>query len=143
MERFIFFQRWLLVVSFIICTFGLLMSFLSGTILFSFFNEQINSVFWNTATVSPEIQRFQLWIYGVLGAVMLGWGIFSAFIAYYPFKQKEKWSWLCVAAGVTVWFLIDTTLSLYYGVIVNALLNISIFISIIIPLLFTWKDFFE
>ncbi|HLG22546.1 MAG TPA: hypothetical protein VI382_07000 [Candidatus Manganitrophaceae bacterium] len=64
-----------------------------------------------------------------------------AFIAYYPFRAKETWSWNCIALGVAVWFIVDTAISLYFKVGFNALFNTLFLICIGLPLLFTRKQF--
>jgi len=107
---------------------------------FIYFNK-VNPVFWNNKIPTEEIILFQKWIYGVLGAVVFGWGIFLAFIAYYPFKNKEKWSWNCIAFGILLWFLVDSSISIYFNVIINAVFNTVFLLLIGLPVAFTRKYF--
>jgi hypothetical protein len=60
------------------------------------------------------------------------------FIAYYPFKQQEQWAWNAVFVSVLMWFTLDTAFSWVYGVLINVLLNTTILILVLIPLLFTF-----
>jgi len=143
MERFLFWQRWLFVVGLLISVFGIMMVFFSGTTLFELFDSQITPVFWGTKEIADDIKGFQQWIYGVLGATVAGWGIFLAFISYYPFKKKEKWSWNCLVVGPLVWFAIDTAISLYCKVYFNALFNAVLFTLVILPLFFTREYFVQ
>ena len=141
MTTFSFWQRWLLVVSILVVLFGVVMALFNGTVLFALFNSQIDPVFWGAAGIPADAARFQQWIYGVLGAMMAGWGVFLAFIAHYPFKAKERWSRNCMIVGLLLWYTLDTAISLYFGVYFNALFNTILLALAIPPLAFTWKQF--
>lgn len=139
----IFWSRWLFIAGLLISAFGLLFAFFNGTALFRWMDDGINPAFWEGGTL-PEgaVTSFKQWIYGVLGATVLGWGIFVVFIAACPFRKRESWAWSCVAAGISAWYVTDTGLSLYYGVIFNAAFN-TLFLAIVaLPLFFTRRQFF-
>ena len=141
MGNFDFWQRWLLVVGIIVAFFGLFLSFGSGTVLFAIFDSRINPVFWGTGTLPANTKDFQQWIYGAWGATVAGWGIFIIFIAGYPFKKKEKWSWHCLWSGLLLWFIIDTGYSAYFRVYINVVLNTLLFLAVLLPIFFTRKQF--
>ncbi len=143
MGSFTFWQRWLVAVGILLVIAGLGIAFLTGTSLFQrVFDDQINPVYWESKTVDGATQDFQQWVYGVLGATVVGWGVFLAFIAHYPFRQRERWAWTCIAAGVGVWFVIDTYLSLSTGNTFNAFaVNVPLFVLVLVPLWFTRKTF--
>jgi hypothetical protein len=117
------------------------MALLSGTPLFDLFNQQIDPAFWRANTPGEGTKLFQQWVYGVWGATIAGWGVFITFIARYPFGAKEKWSWNCLAAGMLAWFVMDTSLSLYYRVFFNAAFNTVLLILVALPLLFARRYF--
>ena len=121
MGTFNFWQRWLLFVGIIVSIFGLFISFFSGTALFALFDSLINPAFWGTVTIPGDAKAFQRWIYGAWGATVAGWGIFIIFIAEYPFKKKEKWSWHCLWSGLLLWFIVDSGFSAYFRVYFNRL----------------------
>jgi hypothetical protein len=141
MERFLFWQRWLFVVSLLITLFGVMMALLNGTGLFDLFNRQIDPVFWGTQDIADEAKNFQRWVYGAWGATIAGWGVMLGFIAYSPFRKKEAWSWKCLVAGLTVWYLLDSGLSMYFKVYFNAVFNTGLLILAAFPLVFTRKSF--
>jgi hypothetical protein len=143
MGAFTFWQRWLYGAGLLVMAFGLLIAVLSGTALFdTVFNHQINPVFWDTKTVDGPTQDFQRWIYGVLGATVAGWGVFLAFMAHSPFKRRERWARDCIAAGIGLWFVVDTAISLYRGVYFNALVvNVPLLVIVALPLWFTRGEF--
>ena len=123
MSKFSFWQRWLFVVGLVIAAFGLVMALLNSTRVFELFNRQIDPVFWVDGAMPEAAARFRQWVYGAWGATVAGWGIFVAFIAHYPFRRREEWSWNCLAAGLLVWYLVDTAISLCFRVYFNAAFN--------------------
>ena len=88
-----------------------------------------------------DINKYQGWLYGVLGSTMAGWGIFFAFIAHIPLQRKERWAWNCLLIGMLVWYIAGTTISLKYGVTFNSPFNTVILLLVILSLLFTYKSF--
>jgi len=141
MRRFNFWRIWLFIVAVVITVFGVLMAFLNQTAVFAIFNREINVVFWPNGEVGRELPQFQSWVYGVWGATVAGMGIFAAYVAHYPFARREKWARQCLAAGTVVWYVLDTYISLASGVVFNALFNTLVFLLIVAPLVFTWRDF--
>jgi hypothetical protein len=139
---FDFWQRWLFGLSVAIAVFGFALAALNQTPVFDFlFNRQVDPVFWGKGTVPTEAKLFQRWVYGVLGAVLCGWGVFMAYVVRYPFRSKEKWAWDCIAVGIGLWFIMDTALSFYFGVWFNAMFNVILAVLISLPLLCTRRDF--
>lgn len=143
MTKFLFWQRWLFVVSIIICIAGVVIVLLSGTLIFDVFNQLINPVFWGSTSVGDNAKGFQQFVYAILGAIMASWGLFMVFIAHYPFRNKEKWAWRCIVAGIVLWFVLDTFFSIYYQVYVNAIANTGLLILVMLPVFFTRKDFVQ
>jgi hypothetical protein len=140
-DHFGFWYTWLFVVAVLITAFGIAFAFLSGTRLFDLFNQQIDPTFWGIQNVARSSRDFQHWIYGVLGAVMAGWGSMLAFIVRYPFRAKEAWAWWCIGAGILLWFLIDTIISLYFQVFFNVAFNLVILMAVALPLGITMRHF--
>lgn len=132
-------RYWLLTVSVFIIVFGTIMALLNTTVVFAFFNDQINPVFWGPNPVPSPVQAFQAWVYGAWGATVMGWGVTMLFIAWFPFGSRERWAWFCVLVSVIFWYLLDTGISFWFGVLINVALNTTIMILVIIPLVFTWN----
>lgn len=141
MTSFSFWQRWLLVVGIVVSVFGVMMGLLSGTPLFDLFNRQIDPAFWGTNAVGDAARQFQQWVYGVWGATIAGWGIVLTHIARYPFNRKERWSWNCLVFGLLVWFVLDTSLSVFHKVYFNAAFNTTLLILAGLPVVLTRKEF--
>ncbi len=142
MNSFNFWQKWLLITSIFLITFGFGLAFFNHTGFFNqIFNDQINPAFWGHTQIDGTITHFQGWIYGVLGATVAGWGVMMLFLILYPFKARERWAWSAAAFNIGLWFVVDTAVSLAYGVLYNAAFNILLLIVFTLPLIFTRKYF--
>ena len=107
------------------------------------FNDNIDSYFWVEHQLPENAMKFQGWVYGVLGAVIAGWGTMIAFWAYYPFKTRERWAWNGMALATAIWYVADTAISAIYGVLFNIVFNTMMLILLITPLVFTKKYFIK
>jgi len=142
MNKFEFWQKWFFVTTLIVIVYGLGLAFFGQTDFFNYLlNNQINTAFWGTTQATEDILKFQRFIYGVLGAVVAGWGIVLAFVASYPFKKEEKWVWISLVLGMCVWYITDTGFSVYYKAYSNALINTLLLIIVGIPLILTRNEF--
>jgi hypothetical protein len=141
-NNFNFWQKWLLFVGIYLVAFGLYLTFFNQSSLMNFlFNQQIDTTFWTAAELPEDALKFQGWIYGVLGAVIAGWGTLIVFWAKYPFKTREKWAWYGLAFGIGIWYCADTVVSLIYGVSFNVIFNTVMLFLLGNPLIFTKKYF--
>ena len=142
MKKFLFWQKTLMFSALYIIAVGLVIALFNHSEWFKIiFNINIDSSFWSDNNLSPNILEFQNWIYGVLGSTVVGWGIILLFIIHYPFKKKEKWAWNCIFISMSVWYILDTSISVYHEVYFNAIFNTLIFAIFICPLLLTKKYF--
>lgn len=122
MFSFSFWHKWLLGLSGLIILFGVGMALTSGTSLFNLFHNQVAPVFWGRPRPTPPCAASSSeWVYAVLGATMLGWGMFLAFMVFYAFKKREPWSWVCISLGLGLWFMLDTAVSAWCRVTLNVL----------------------
>jgi len=141
MNQFVFWQRWLFIVSILIIIFGLGLAVGSGTSAIEPLNRLVDPVFWGSRPVPPQAAAFHGWTYAVMGAAMAGWGVFLAFVAAIPFRRRERWAWNCMVLGILFWFVPDTSFSLQAGVVFNAAVNTALLALVALPLIFTRRDF--
>lgn len=141
MDRFDLCHRWILVISGIVIVFGVLMAIFNQSAIFDLFNNQIDPVFWGDTPPPEAYAQHQGWVYGVLGATMAGWGLMLFFIVKYPFRQREKWAWTATTTSLGCWYLLDTAISLYFGVVFNAVFNTLLLLLVLPPLVVTRKAF--
>jgi hypothetical protein len=137
-NRFTFWQTWLVMVGIVITCFGILLVLLPEIPLF---DRQVNPVFWGGVEAPSPARNFQAWVYDVLGATVAGWGLLVVFIARHSFRRRERWAWNGLAGTLILWYILDTTASLYHGVIFNALFNTGLLLLAGLPLLFTHSQF--
>lgn len=117
--------------------FGITLALLGGTSLFDAFNAP----FWGSQPLTVTERTYQRWAYGVLGATMVGWGVFFLFVAWYPFARRERWAWRGILACVVAWFVLDSAISALHQVYANVLLNVAFLALVGVPLYFTRGDF--
>ena len=141
MRQFEFWCNWLLAVFAIVILFGLALALLNWSPPFSFFNGLVDGVFWPGIGPSAGTASFRLWVYGMLGATMAGWGVTLSFLVRYPFAKKERWSWNAIAAGLVLWFVIDSGMSAYTQAYFNVGVNVLLVVLAGIPLLVTRHSF--
>ncbi len=139
--NFTFWQRWLFLLGIVVAAFGIGMALLNGTAVFDLLDKQINPVFWDQEPLPEPAEAFQGFIYGVLGATMAGWGVFIAFIAHHPFRKRERWAWNCLLAGMLLWYVVDTLISINAQVYFNAAFNTILLVLVGLPLVFSRKHF--
>ena len=72
---------------------------------------------------------------GVIGGTMFGWGLMIAMMSYRLMKVHDDWIWSVIATSVIAWYLLDTLGSALVGSSLNILLNTSILILALPPLI--------
>ena len=70
-------------------------------------------------------------------------GVLIFFIVKYAFSKKEKWAWWCLFLSLIGWVFIDTPISWYFKVYFNVFFNVVLLLSVLIPLILTYKAFFK
>ena len=68
---------------------------------------------------------YQDFIYGLIGAMTVGWGLLLFFVAWKPFGNREAWAWWAIVISVDVWFVIDTWVALSFGAPVLVIANLT------------------
>lgn len=123
--------RWLEIVLAIVLLYSLLLVF-AGTAagsLFSWFG------FGPSESIDTEAVRDYLLLpYMVLGAVMAGWVILMIQIVRGPLKEEAPWAWTFLVRSLSLWFILDTGMSLVLGYPMHALFNIPFAFALGIPL---------
>jgi hypothetical protein len=139
---FYFWQQWLFYSSLLFAVGGLVVAVDGNSFLFLHYNEAIAQIFWNTSRIPESVEPFRLFILGPLGATIAGCYVLLAYIAYFPFRRKERWARNAIVMAFGAWALIDTAVCLFYGVYFQAyVVNLFSILVKALPLIFTWKDF--
>lgn len=136
----LFWWRWLVLILIGVGLFGLSMVLLPDVIA-AFFNWMIFSGARSGVQFSPEVAHYIKFVYGVLGAVMLGWAITLLYVVFGEFRRGEPRGWNAVAVSVVTWFVVDSIFSWSMGFIENVIFNILFFVLLAIPLAATYRQF--
>lgn len=123
--------NWLQIVLIIVFIYSLILVFAGATAgqLFSIFGfgpgDSINS---------QEFRDYLLLPYMVLGAVMAGWSFMMIQIVRGPLKDGAPWVRTFLFSSLTLWFILDTGMSLVLGYPTHAIFNIPFALALGLPL---------
>ena len=142
MKNFAFWKNWLIAINMVTISIGLLIAFAGNSFLFQIHNEGTYQTFFNGHAPSEKMMAFKSWLFGIIGATIVGFHTLIVYVAKYPFARKEKWARNAIALAMTGWFILDSALSFSFGADYNVyFINIPSFTLIILPVLVTWKKF--
>ena len=82
-----------------------------------------------------DVQReYVRLVYGILGAAIVGWMITIGFIVVGPLGRREPWAWWAIVAATSVWFFLNTGLSVILGFVGHAPFNVAFAVALAVPL---------
>ena len=125
------FIKWLEVILFLVLIYSLLLVFAGSTAgsLFSWFG------FGPEKSIDTAAVRDYLRLpYMVLGAVMAGWVFLMIQIVRGPLKEGSVWAWTFLVRSLSLWFILDTGMSLVLGYPMHAVFNLPFALALGIPL---------
>ncbi len=125
------FIKWLEVVLVLVLGYALLLVVAGATAgsLFSWFG------FGPDKSIDTDAVRDYLLLpYMVLGAVMAGWAFLMIQIVRGPLKEKSPWAWKFLVRSLSLWFVLDTGMSLVLGYPMHAVFNLPFALALGIPL---------
>ena len=141
-RNFYFWQQWLTWANVMTIVVGLLVAFAGNSIFFELHNEYTQKVFFEGEGFTTEALQLKNWLFGIIGGTIVGFHILMVMLSEYGVKRHEKWAYRAMWLGLLSWFLIDNSISVYYGAIHNVLIiNIVSLILIGLPLVMVWKVF--
>jgi hypothetical protein len=121
---------------------GIAFAFVGDSFLFEMYNKMLAKIFWNSSTFPEGANQFRAFIYAPLGGTIACCYTLVAFIAHYPFKNKERWARNSIIVAFSMWVLIDSSVCLYFAVYPQIyLINAFSIIIKALPIIFTWKHF--
>lgn len=139
---FSFWQNWLFYTSILFAVAGIAFAFFGNNFLFQPYNTMLAKIFWHRSTFPTEADQFRSFIYAPLGGTITCCYILLAFIARYPFKDKQRWARNSIIVAFSVWALIDSSVCIYFGVYPQVYFINAFSLTIkALPIIFTWKYF--
>jgi hypothetical protein len=122
-----------------IVAFGIALVFFDNRAVPGPLHGAINTSIWGTEELPENVVLYHRFVHAVLGATIACWALALAFVVRNALAARQPWAWYCVCASTLVWFVPDTTASLYFGVWPNALFNVACLASIAALLALTWS----
>ncbi len=141
-SQFHFWWRWLVAVTLGVQLFGISL-IVAPEFARRFFGLLLYSSPERLATFGAPAVAYVTLVHGVLGAVMVGWGVALLFVLLGPFRQRSKQGWLALVVSLAAWFVPDTAISLWSDFWQNAALNLVFAVLFAIPLAATAGAFSE
>ena len=83
---------------------------------------------------TPAVREYLRLPYRVLGAVMAGWSLLMIQIVRGPLKEESTWAWTFLVRSLSLWFVLDTGMSLVLGYPAHAVFNIPFAVALGVPL---------
>jgi hypothetical protein len=142
-KRFHFWQQWLFYSSLLFSAFGLVLALYGNNPLFRPYHEMLFNIFLGQDSLPEDMLRLYTFALGPIGATIAGFYLLLAYVARYPFKQKELWARNAIVVAFGTWFISDAIVSFYNGVYFQILV-LHLLVSVpqkALPLIFTWKEF--
>ena len=133
---FQFWWRWLMVVTGGVIVYSLGLMFLPTTM-----HQAFNTLFYGASDANGDLTDYISLIYGVLGAVIIGWMVMLMSILMTAFRRGEREAWQTIVLSMVIWFVVDSGFSIYIGVIEHAIFNVIFMILFAIPLGATYPHF--
>ena len=141
-KKFHFWQKWLTYANVMTLIVGLLVAFAGNSIFFELHNDYTKAIFFAGEEFSPEILALKNWLFGIIGGTIVGFHLLMIYISENAFKDKAPWAYQAMWMGLLSWFVIDSSISVYYGAIHNlVLINLVALFLIGLPLIMTRKAF--
>ncbi len=143
-NKFNFWINCLIIANIFTCLVGVFSAYFGSSIIFFFWNEGVKTVFFEGNELPYNVSLFYKFILGPLGGTILGFHLLMLFIIHYALRKKEKWSFNALSIGLCAWFIVDSSITLYYGAYFN-FFYINIFALSIIgfPLLCIKKEIYK
>lgn len=139
---FRFWQKWLTWANVLTLGVGLLVAFAGNSLFFEMHNEYTRELFFQGRELEGDLLNFKNWLFGIIGATIVGFHALMIMISENAFKQRERWAYWALWLGLLSWFVIDSGISVYYGAVYNLLLiNVVALFLIGLPLVMTRSEF--
>ncbi len=138
--QFRFWWHWLVVVACGVLVFSVALVTLPD-LMYLLFNLLFFSASQAQLAFSEGATTYIKFVYGVLGAVMVGWSVLMLLTLVGPFRRRQREAWLSLAASLTIWFVVDSGYSVLTGFWQNAALNVAFFAGFAVPLVATYRFF--
>ena len=140
-RRFNFWHKWLLGISILNILMGLLIALAPNSFLFGFHTEAIAETFFR-GYLPEEAASLRTFLFGIIGGTIAGYFLLQTLIIWIPFYRREPWAWHAILWAMVLWFVVDSSLSIYHGAFFNVwMINVWPLLLTGVALAMTYRDF--
>jgi len=134
-------KRWLEVVALLHIFGGLSLSFNWPSIIWSEYQQKLFESFNISSTIGTEVKFIVTMLTQLFGPTIASWGVLMFFfirkISIDALSSNEtKKNINVLLLSTAIWFVFDTVISLKFGVVLHAAINVLAALSIFLPLLY-------
>lgn len=133
------FERWrryLLVVSAFFGLFGAAWVVFGSFDPFGLYKSLLAQALWGIPRLPPDAERAFSFVVAPLGATTAGYFLLVHMIVRYALPRREVWAYRAIVGALLVWFVLDTSASIFHGMLANVwLVNIPCLVIMGVPLL--------
>jgi len=142
-SSFNFWQKWLTWANVVTLILGVLLAFAGNSFIFKPHNYYTQEIFFSGDAITGDMLQFKNWLFGIIGGTIAGFQLLIIFISENAFKNKEKWAYQAILYSLILWFVIDSSVSIYTGALYNVIIiNLVALFLIGLPLVMTRKVFY-
>ncbi|OLS25341.1 MAG: hypothetical protein HeimC3_15550 [Candidatus Heimdallarchaeota archaeon LC_3] len=101
--------------------------------LLDFYLSEFNSdILFESISKGPKTMI--QFLFGLIGGIMIGWGILLIIITRQLFIKDEPWIWRAITISAIGWFLFDSVLSIALGSFFNVIFNLVFLDLVMLPI---------
>ena len=118
-----FWQNWLRAASLVLVAYGAVMAFVVFPPVEALLRWAIDLMFWPTATSGAALSERAVFMTGIAGAMLMGWGLLLYFAATHGLKSGAEWAGKAIVTSLATWFVVDNIVSFEVGAYMNIVAN--------------------
>lgn len=129
--KLLFIVAWIILLSGVF--FGIIVPYFIPELIDLYLSEFNSNLVFDDITNGSKTMI--LFLFGVLGSIMIGWGTLLVFMTRRLFIKDEPWIWKAITTSAIIWFVFDSTVSLVLGTILNVFFNTDFLLLVMFPIL--------
>lgn len=134
--RFRFWWRCLLLLSALFAVQAASWMFLGSFDPLGFYEGYMARAFWGADALPPDADLAFAFTLVPFGATTAAYFVLVFLIVHQAFPRRERWAYGTVVGATLVWFVLDTSLSIWHGAWFNVwIVNLPCITALAIPLL--------
>ena len=140
-KKFVFLWLWVLLLGFGSAALGLFLMLFPSSVVMKGYNATIARAFWGGKTMPVQAQLHNAWLMAVVGAGIVGWAIMWIYVAFFPFRRRERWAHRSMVVSASAWIILDIVAAAVFDVTGELWYALAMACGIAIPLALSWRYF--